>query len=67
MIFLVCFVVGIFYLVPSLLAFARDTVHWPRIALFNILLGWTVLAWLVALVWALVDRPKVPENDAWPT
>jgi hypothetical protein len=41
------------YLVPTLIAAARHTEN--RIAIFNLnlLLGWTLIGWVVALVWSL--------------
>jgi len=40
------------YLLPSLLSWAAGT---PRLSLVivNLLLGWTVLFWIVTFVWAL--------------
>ena len=45
------------YLAPSVVGFARH--HHNRWAIFalNLLLGWTVLGWIGALVWALT-RPS---------
>ena len=41
------------YLVPTLIAAARHTQN--RIAIFNLnlLLGWTLIGWVVALFWSL--------------
>ena len=52
-----------FYFVPSILAFARG--HHQRFAvlMLNILLGWTFLFWVFALVWACTagrERPAPP-------
>jgi hypothetical protein len=52
-------IVGIIYMVPSIVAFRRDHPNrWP-ILLINVVFGGTVLGWGVALVWALqaVHRP----------
>lgn len=40
------------YFLPSFVAFARR--HRQRVAIFllNFLLGWTILGWIIALVWA---------------
>jgi hypothetical protein len=38
------------YLLPSLVAIARGHRSWFEIITCNLLLGWTVLGWLVALV-----------------
>lgn len=52
------------YFIPSIVA--RDKVHFGRIAAFNLLVGWTIFGWLVALIWALradVRNPKPPDPD----
>jgi hypothetical protein len=54
------------YLVPSLLAWTQGAIHLHSIVLCNLLLGWTVLGWLVALVWALVDESRDADRDTWP-
>ncbi len=46
------------YIVPSLVAYRRRHPNKTAIFAFNLLLGWTVLGWVVALVWALTNpRP----------
>jgi len=46
------------YLIPTMMAFARGRKQAAAIAAVNVLLGWTVLGWIAAFVWALVeDRP----------
>ncbi len=44
-----------FYFLPSLVAFLRQ--HKNRLAIFllNLLLGWTVLGWVVSLVWSVME------------
>ena len=56
----------VLYLIPSLLAWTQDAMHLRGIVLCNLLLGWTVLGWLVALVWALVDGSRDADRDSWP-
>lgn len=48
------------YLLPSLVAAARQHRNGGAIGALNILLGWTILGWVVALVWSLTDdtRPR---------
>lgn len=64
---------AIVYLIPTWLAVARKH-HWiPRILLVNILLGWTIIGWAVALHMALTSRTKTKaywrptDNAASPT
>lgn len=40
------------YLLPTVVAAAREHHQGGAIAVLNILLGWTVLGWIAALVWA---------------
>ena len=53
------FVALLGYLIPSFLALARDHRNAWAIVATNVLLGWTAIGWVVALVWALTEaRPK---------
>jgi hypothetical protein len=48
----------IFYFLPSIVAFARSKRDLLSIFLLNLFLGWTLIGWIVALVWAAkVDSP----------
>lgn len=40
------------YLLPSIVAFCRHHQNSPAILILNLLLGWTGIGWVVALVWA---------------
>jgi hypothetical protein len=61
---------GIWILVGSAIYFAPTFIAWDkknfaRIALLNIVLGWTVICWVVALVWAL-RSPENADSDSLP-
>jgi hypothetical protein len=43
----------VMYFLPSIIALARSKRDIGGILLLNIFLGWTVIGWVVALVWAL--------------
>lgn len=48
------------YFAPTIIAVVRKKRNAGAIAVLNIFLGWTVVGWVVALVWALsVDAPAV--------
>jgi len=50
----------IMYFLPSILAFARNKRDTTAILLLNFFLGWTMIGWVVALVWAVkTDVPAV--------
>ncbi|HTS59049.1 MAG TPA: superinfection immunity protein [Terriglobales bacterium] len=48
----------IFYFLPSIVAFARSKRDSVSIFVLNLLLGWTAIGWVIALVWSL--RADVP-------
>jgi T4 superinfection immunity protein len=50
----------VMYFLPSILAFARNKRDTTGIVLLNFLLGWTMIGWVVALVWSVkTDVPAV--------
>jgi len=42
-----------FYFVPAIVAYHRRKKDWVAIGVLNLLLGWTFVGWVIALVWAL--------------
>jgi ABC-type transport system involved in cytochrome c biogenesis permease component len=51
-------VLPLVYMCPWLVAVGRDHHHRSAIAVLNLLLGWTFVDWVVALVWALTVTPR---------
>jgi hypothetical protein len=50
----------VMYFLPSIIAFARSKRDSAAIVLLNFFLGWTMIGWVVALVWAVkTDIPMV--------
>ena len=50
----------VMYFLPSIVAFARRKRDTAAIVLLNFFLGWTLIGWVVALVWAVkTDVPMV--------
>ncbi len=47
------------YLLPSIIALAKRN-HRTKVILFNIFLGWTVVMWIICLVWACKRDEDVP-------
>lgn len=43
----------ILYFLPAIIAFARSKRDAVSILVLNLLLGWTAIGWVIALVWAL--------------
>ncbi|RFU44813.1 superinfection immunity protein [Paraburkholderia sp. DHOC27] len=50
------------YLIPSIEADARKSRDAQAITLVNVLLGWTVIGWIAAFMWA--RRPEVEKRMA---
>jgi hypothetical protein len=46
------------YLLPTLVADSRHHKNVWAIGALNLLLGWTFLGWILALVWALTAQDK---------
>lgn len=45
------------YILPAMIAFYRRHENYTAIFLITLLLGWTGVAWLACLVWALISKP----------
>ncbi|HEX3660500.1 MAG TPA: superinfection immunity protein [Acidobacteriaceae bacterium] len=56
--------VGLYFL-PSLIAMARRTHNATGIFVLNLLLGWTVIGWVVALLMAIFSAPRYPYPPQW--
>lgn len=56
-IILFCIAVGV-YLFPYIMARSRNHCNATAIGALNILLGWTFIGWVVALVWSLTANIK---------
>lgn len=54
--------VVIFYFLPSVIAGTRNANHQGAIFFINLLFGWTILGWIAALIWAIVEAPEVVAN-----
>lgn len=51
------------YFLPTLIARFRDAVSGGAIFLVNLLFGWTMLGWILCLVWALLAETRA--HQAW--
>jgi hypothetical protein len=55
------------YFVPTMVAAGKHHYSTLGIFLLNLLLGWTGIGWLIALIWALMgSRPTAPPMYAAP-
>jgi len=46
------------YLLPSALAVARRHRNRSALFLFNLLAGWTIVGWVICLIWAVIRDPS---------
>ncbi|WP_342594520.1 superinfection immunity protein [Salinicola lusitanus] len=51
------------YLLPTIIAAARHKRNVVAIGALNILLGWTLIGWVVALVWSLMHDKVDPHQQ----
>ena len=47
----------VFYWLPTIIAIARHTHSALGVAALNFFLGWTIVGWVLALLWALAAGP----------
>lgn len=46
------------YFIPTVVAISRDHPSKGGIIVVNVLLGWTILGWIVSLAWSLSGRQE---------
>jgi uncharacterized membrane protein len=46
------------YFLPSIVAYKDKRAAWVGIAILNVLLGWTILGWIAALIWAVTGESE---------
>jgi hypothetical protein len=56
------FIVFLIYFLPTIVALARGHLSALAIFVLNLLLGWTLIAWLLALIWACTGHTAA---NAW--
>ena len=52
----VLLLIALIYMLPTLIAFGREHPRRADIAVINILLGWTLIVWVVVFLWASLAR-----------
>ncbi len=55
-------VIGIIYVIPILMAFARDIPQKYTIAVLDLVFGWTLIGWLVLFFWAALAGTRMEEE-----
>ena len=51
-VFLTIIIGGLFYILPSVIAFSRNHHNALPICLVNLFMGWTILGWFISLIWS---------------
>lgn len=51
-----------FYFIPVLVARQRGHRNEGAIMVLNFFLGWTLIGWVIALIWANTDNTKTVKN-----
>lgn len=62
------FLILIFYFLPSFVATGRKHPNGAAITVLNLFLGWTLLGWVVALIWSVTAQPdlsRAPRPGRW--
>lgn len=49
-------ILTLFYLLPFAIAFGKKRANTAAIFALNLFLGWTLVGWVVALVWSLMEE-----------
>ena len=56
-------VVGaVVYFVPSVVAWRLGVKSSKSIFYVNLVFGWTIIGWIVAMMWAMAERNELPTN-----
>jgi hypothetical protein len=53
---LIVFAAVAVYLLPAIIAYRRGHSSRHAIAFINLFAGWTVLAWIICLIWSLANK-----------
>ena len=48
-------IMGIIYFIPTIVANNRNHRQFTAIFLLNLLLGWTFIGWVAALIWSVIE------------
>ncbi|EGA3374264.1 superinfection immunity protein [Campylobacter jejuni] len=46
----------ILYMLPAIIGLSRKHSNWLIISLLNLFFGWTIIVWLVCLIWSFCRR-----------
>ena len=52
-------IMGFVYFLPTIVACSRNHTNALAIFILNLFLGWTLIGWVVALIWAVYNKEPV--------
>jgi len=58
LIILICIGGFLIHFLPTIIAGSRHVDNFWWIFVINFFFGWTLIGWVIALVWALQDKPR---------
>jgi uncharacterized membrane protein len=53
------FLIILIYFIPTISAYSRKKTNASSILILNLFLGWTIIGWIVSLVWAVSKDNKI--------
>jgi hypothetical protein len=59
----ICMLAAILYFVPTWVAISRGAKNACGILLLNLFLGWSLLGWVIALIWSVCAECEVKEVE----
>lgn len=57
------FVAAVIYLIPSMIAFGGGKQNAGLIIFVNIVAGWTLIGWLLVLIWSIMGPARKPGRE----
>lgn len=58
-------VATVFYVLPSMIARQRDVAHRGWLIVINVFLGFTIIGWVITMIWAVFGPTKKKRKSFW--
>jgi hypothetical protein len=52
------------HFIPAIIGYQRGVTHAGALLLVNLLIGWTLIGWVVCLIWAIFARTQAEDDRA---
>lgn len=56
--YIIAIILLVLYMLPAVIAISRKHQNWLMITLLDFFLAWTVIVWIVCLIWSFVNSSK---------